>query len=199
MARALVAGVVAGGVLLWAGSVRAQVLTDEEAARNESIDVRLKVVDAKDVKLELFDPNELPPRSRPAAVCFDRCALNAVPGRYLLQLSGPRGSDVKTSKRFLDLEESTDVIVDPPSAFQRYFGLTLGILGPTLVLGGLAVMVMSSAGGGRGPNYAIGGYTALTGLVMTPVGWVMFAVNGKPSVEMRPHRWSQDFDDPPRE
>lgn len=83
---------------VWAGTLEAQLLSDREAAPDAGIDVRLMVVDAKKVRLELYDPNEQPPRFQPAAVCFDQCELRAVPGRYLLQLSGPWGSDVKTDE-----------------------------------------------------------------------------------------------------
>lgn len=173
----------------WAGTAEAQLLSARETARGDEIAVRLKAVDAKGVRLELYDPNEQPPRFRPAAVCFDRCELRAVPGRYLLRLSGPRGSDVKTSKRFLDLEESADVYIEPPSSFQRYLGLTLGILGPALVVSGLSLTLISNSTGERTqPWYTIGLTATVTGFVATPVGWVMFGTNGKPSVEIKPMR-----------
>jgi hypothetical protein len=82
------------------------------------------------------DPNQRPPHDLPATVCFDRCELNAVPGRYLLRVSGPPGSDVHTSKRYFDLAGTSLVTIDPPSSFGRYLGLALGVAGPVLIVGG---------------------------------------------------------------
>jgi hypothetical protein len=188
MARAVLSCVIAAGLVAWAGAVQAQILSGGEGAALETIDVRFMVVDAARVRLELYDPTKRPPRYLPAAVCLDRCAVTALPGRYLLRVSGPWGSDVKTSQRFLDLEESADVTIDPPSTFQRYFGLSLGILGPTLIVSGIMMSFFSSYHTEERvqPWHTIGLSMALTGVVATPVGWVMFGVNGKPAVAIVP-------------
>ena len=188
VARVASSCAVAVSLLAWVGSASAQILSDADAREHESIDVRLNVVDAKGVRLELYDPTERPPQQLPAVVCFDQCAVSAVPGRYLLRVSGP--GDVKTGKRFIDLEESSNVYIDPPSKFQRYFGLSLGILGPTLIVGGIMVGFFSAYHTEQRaqPWHTVGLSMAITGIVVTPLGWVMFGTNGKPSVEIVPRR-----------
>jgi hypothetical protein len=155
-----------------------------------AVPLMLRAQETARTRLELYDPNQRPPHDLPAAVCFDRCELTAVPGRYLLRVSGPPGSGVHTSKRHFDLRDGSVVTIDPPSSFGRYSGLALGVAGPVLLLGGLFLAVNSTSLTGERdqPYYALGIGSIVTGVVATPVGWIMFGENGRPEIDVQPSR-----------
>jgi hypothetical protein len=142
------------------------------------------------LRLALYDLKHPRSDEKPLTVCFDRCELRTPPGRYLLRISGPPGADVHASRGYVDLREDSVVLVDPPSSTARYAGLGLGVLGPVLILGGLFVAVNSTdlTGQHDQPYYTLGLVGFAGGVIATPVGWVMFGANGRPSIEVYPSR-----------
>jgi hypothetical protein len=179
MVRAYFSSITCAFVVAVAPRAQAQLVSEVSRAQDE-VAIALRAKEPGGIRLELYDPTKRPPRDLPAAVCFDRCDLVAIPGRYLLRVSGPPGSDVRASKRYVDLKESAEVVVDPPSAFGRYSGLALGIAGTVALSFGTVVLIV----GGSDTTRATGlGMTAF-GLAATPVGWTLFGVNARPKVKV---------------
>lgn len=169
---------------------RAQLLERPTWRRDEpGITLKLRSANPLGIRLELYNPDKTPPDALPDAVCFDRCVLKALPGRYLLRVSGPPGSDVHASRRYVRLTESSIVVVDPPSSLQRYIGLGLGLTASLTLTGLVALKVLEDDPlVGRDPQPSDSVINGLIGvsMVVTPIGWILYASNGRPAVDVRP-------------
>jgi len=121
----------------------------------------------------------------PLVMCQGNCAFKLVPGAYKLELRGPPDSDIPTGSRLFELRGPSAVYVEPPSATARWIGLGMGVLGPGMMVLGLALVAeaQNREAGYRDKQFA-GGALAVGGTLLTVGGWIMFAVNGKPSLQV---------------
>jgi hypothetical protein len=138
---------------------------------------------------------------RPLVGCGEGCRVRLPQGRYRLQVAGPPGSDVRTSDKTVELRNDSVLRVDPPSSSSRSAGLGIGIAGASLLLVGSTLLFLGlphpdetcvnaatgqSSCHSHGTNWAIwtGAGMMVAGAIMTPIGWVTFARNQKPRVEV---------------
>jgi hypothetical protein len=138
------------------------------------------------------------------ARCTSECALAVEPGEYWLTAAGTEST--REGRRRVTIVEPTRLDVTGRDSDSVSTGLALGIIGPVLTLGGMIAMLVgavesfdycssgSSSGSascgddGDGDTLIIGGLGALvTGLVLTPIGWVMFGKRA-PTVNSTPLR-----------
>jgi hypothetical protein len=127
------------------------------------------------------------------ARCAPDCLVYVPEGRYEVSLADRFGKNYGAKK--LRVRRPMSVQVSRPDDSARTTGLTLGIVGPILAVGGV-VMLTSAAlssmshGGADGDSsqaeLALVGLTAFaTGAVLTPVGWVMYARNRGPKLDIQ--------------
>jgi hypothetical protein len=140
------------------------------------------------LRLEIQDPRN---RS-PLALCTDACQATIVPGRYRLFVNAT--ADTRAGAREVQISEPSQLLVTPRSEGRYTTGLTLGIGGPVLMVLG-SVLFLSSIGNGLGDggsSASDGGQAAaglgmlVGGIVITPIGWVMFGTSLRPKVEVTP-------------
>ena len=126
----------------------------------------------------------------PVAVCPARgCTAELPVGRYRLAVSGPPGAGIARSARELDV--GTDLVIDAraPRRAGKWGGLAAGITGSALYATGAWLLLnwplmsfqQCPLEGCSGPSQAAvlhaGLITGLSGLVLAPIGWVMFVRN----------------------
>jgi hypothetical protein len=193
------------GLALLASGARAEETTDVvDDARPRAVIVTLRGTQAG-LKYRLFAGDE----DRPLAACGEGCRIRLPQGRYRLQVAGPPGGDVRTSEQTVEVFDDSVLRVDPPSSSSRTTGLATGIVGASLlVVGGVVLYVgllaeyvanvgetctFSSETGqssctstSHGTNWAIwtGAGMMVAGAIMTPIGWVVFARNNRPRIEV---------------
>ncbi len=205
--RGSILGAASLGLLLLAPWARAEEAPEvpggNEAVRPSAVIVTLRGTQAG-LHYRLFAEDE----ERPLATCGEGCRVRLPQGRYKIQVFGPPGSDVRTSEQSVDLFEDTVLRVEPPSSSSRSTGLALGITGASLLAVGATVfwvglvvqwsrdldddqacagtLSSSCSPPHHGPNYALwtGAGMLVAAAIMTPVGWVMFARNSRPRLEV---------------
>lgn len=127
----------------------------------------------------------------PLVVCQGNCGFKLQPGPYKLQLRGPRDTDIQTGVRPFELRGPTSMYVDPSSSTARTVGLAMGIVGPAVMLLGIGLLAEGQpaiVGGGPSSDHDkqfAGGACLLGGAMLTVGGWIMFAVNGAPHLELQ--------------
>jgi hypothetical protein len=187
----------------------------DDSTRPGAVTVTLRGTQAG-LQYRLFAGDE----DRPLAACGEGCRIRLPQGSYRLQVAGPPGSDVRTNEQTVEVFEDSVLRVDPPSQSSRTTGLAVGIVGASLlVVGGVVLYVgliaelvrdvsadetctFSSETGqtscestSHGTNWAIwtGAGMMVAGAIMTPIGWVTFARNNRPRIEvMSPGRSSSE-------
>lgn len=140
------------------------------------------------LRLEIQDPRN---RS-PLAFCTDACQATIVPGRYRLFVNAT--PDTRAGGREVQISGPSQILVTPRSEARRTTGLTLGIGGPVLMVLGSVLFLSSLRNSlGHGDSSSSDGGQAVAGLgmmvggiVITPIGWVMFGTSFKPKVEVTP-------------
>ncbi len=154
--------------------------------------------DVPNTPLALYHPEARIGRHQPYLVCNQPCYAEIPAGRYKLHVLETENTRSGTTR--VDLYGPAQVIVEPDDFQQMRVGLALGIIGPIAIAAGgllLAVSVYcsdydyesdgrSNGGGGCGRGIAAGATIFVGGLVMTPVGWVMFARGLKPKARVYP-------------
>lgn len=140
------------------------------------------------LRLEIQDPRN---RS-PLALCTDACQATIVPGRYRLFVNATAGT--RAGGRVVDISGPSQLLVTPRTEARYTTGLTLGIGGPVLMVLG-SLLFLASLGNGLGHDAGSssdGGQAAaglgmlVGGIVITPIGWVMFGTSLRPKVEVSP-------------
>jgi hypothetical protein len=123
--------------------------------------------------------------SAPVAQCSNYCDFWALPGRYTLYLKDPATGEQHDVG--LRIRDSARYAVDPGDDTARNVGLGLGIAGPVALFTGLILtlpLVFANIcedsncvtdADRRAANIGLG--FLLGGVVMTPVGWTLFASN----------------------
>jgi hypothetical protein len=198
------------GFVLIAPGARAEgttpALEGADSTRPGAVIVTLRGTQAG-LRYRLFAGDE----DRPLAACGEGCRIRLPQGRYRLQVAGPPGGDVRTSEQTVDVFEDSVLRVDPPSSSSRSTGLAVGITGASLlVVGGVVLYVgliaefvtyvrndqtcttnvetgqVSCVSTHHGTNWAIwtGAGMMVAGAIMTPIGWVTFAHNNRPRIEV---------------
>jgi len=143
-------------------------------------------------ELRVYRRNDKLDLVSPLVVCYGNCGFQLLPGPYRLQLIGPPDTDIESGTRLFDLRGPSSMFVDPTSSTTRWIGLGLGVLGAGMILTGVAllaesndVLVNGSYETDKSKEFA-GGALAVGGVMLSVGGWIMFGVNGKPHVEIRP-------------
>jgi hypothetical protein len=137
------------------------------------------------LRLEIQDP-----RTRtPLALCTDACQATIVPGRYRLFVNAT--PTTRAGGRDVQISEPSRLLVTPRSEGRYSTGLALGIAGPVLMVLGSVVFLVNindslRDGSGSGDGAVAGLGMMLGGIVMTPIGWVMFGTSLRPKVEVTP-------------
>jgi len=127
----------------------------------------------------------------PGPRCSDPCEVVAPPGKYDLRVFS---AGEKLGSERVTVEGSADLRVTPPDVDTSRTGLRLGIVGSALFMGGLVAITLAGMGcDGEGGCSSDQRTTMLVGLgalvggaVMAPIGWVMFAKNRRPRIEILP-------------
>jgi hypothetical protein len=142
------------------------------------------------LRLEIQDPRT----RKPLAYCTGACQATIFPGRYRFFANAT--AETLPGGRDLNISEASKILVTPRSEAQRSTGLVLGIAGPALMVLGSVVFLSnivgsysSDDGGGssNSPEGALAGLgLMLGGVVITPIGWVMFGTSFRPRVEVTP-------------
>ncbi|HEV8549285.1 MAG TPA: hypothetical protein VGQ57_09655 [Polyangiaceae bacterium] len=138
--------------------------------------------------LQIYQGHQRPGHVAPTVACYGQCAFKLVPGEYRVLIDGPEGSDVHRSFRNFELSGSSQITVEPPSASAHYGGLALGIVGPIAIMVGSGLLLAGGLNGSAHSDGRTAGAAALIlgGVGVTVGGWVLFAANRRPSVEITP-------------
>lgn len=137
------------------------------------------------LRLEVQDPRS----GHALAYCEGACRATIVPGRYRFFANAT--ADTRAGGRDIDILAASRVLISPASQSRRSTGLTLGITGSALVLVGAVLFLSNPSGGssselGTGDAAVAGLVMALTGAVLTPIGWAMFGTSHRPKVQVTP-------------
>jgi hypothetical protein len=142
------------------------------------------------LRLEIQDPRT----RRPLAFCTGACQATIVPGRYRFYANAT--AETRSGGRDMDIVDASKILVSPRSEAQHSTGLVLGIAGPALMVLGAAVFLTniantyqedgSGSSSGRAEGALAGVGLMLGGMVLTPIGWVMFGTSFRPRVEVTP-------------
>jgi hypothetical protein len=150
------------------------------------------VLDAREPGLyvELVPSPELAAARQPSVRCRGGCQVSVLPGKYRLRVTKPGESP---SERALTLSEPERLSIGPSNPSASNAGLALGIAGPVLIILSVALVIAEldcSYNSEREyqtcetPDWVPGAALIgiLGGAAMTPIGWVMFAKNRRPSI-----------------
>ncbi len=124
--------------------------------------------------------------------CDAECVLDLVPGHYRLELFDRDGRSLGSTRVDADIDALWRIT--PPDRTAYWAGLTTGIAGATLIMAGFfLISPVLPIGGNECHNdcatdtqrrwAGIGFASILVGAIATPIGWVTFAHNRRPSVE----------------
>jgi hypothetical protein len=123
--------------------------------------------------------------------CASPCRVLLPRGEYRVHVSGD--AERIEGDRRIELTADTSLRFSLPDRSARTTGLVLGITGSALVGVGMLVLLFSNYGADQrdgGQETRTGAYVGagmlITGAVLTPIGWVQFGRNRKPSVERHP-------------
>jgi hypothetical protein len=130
-------------------------------------------------------------RDEPVASCWTPCDLELPRATYKLRVH--ETADFLDGYRTVDIDEPAVVSVHPGSRSTRTVGLILGIAGPVAaVIGGsMSLIAMGhDSEPSDGSVRATLAYTGLglvaAGIIVTPIGWIVFATAGTPGVTVTP-------------
>jgi hypothetical protein len=138
--------------------------------------------------VELFHPRADVDVDPPIARCVTPCIAHLAPGRY--RVRALETEDTLGGSRIVEITGPSDVEVDPHDPSQRTVGLALGIGGPIAIMGG-ALLVLSGicieeCRADRSGVVLPGLLLMLSGVVATPIGWIMFGKSFHPGVQVTP-------------
>jgi hypothetical protein len=149
------------------------------------VDVVLRA-DRPELALEIYRRSERPRSLPPQVACFGSCAFKLLPGSYRLHIEGPAGSEVEPTWRAFDLGGPSTVNVSSPSAAARWTGFAMGLIGPLVMITGLAALEYHPNRQTTEQDVFIGGACLVGGVMLTAGGWILFAYNSKPHLEIKP-------------
>jgi hypothetical protein len=118
------------------------------------------------------------------ARCTEYCDFWALPGRYTLYTRG-HGDD-ESKQLSLRIKQSSRFLLDPGDEEGRTTGLAVATVGSVALIAGMGMMLAalvanSESDGepsrGAGSTGIAGILTFTAGMVVTPIGWVMYANN----------------------
>lgn len=140
------------------------------------------------VRLEL----QLPDSRQPVALCQGACTAYLPPGKYRLEVHA--GSETRAGGRVVNVPGPSALFVKPRTEGMRTSGLTLGIAGSALLVGGMVLLATALDDGydgdrdndRRGTLLPLGLGAVVVGLVLTPIGWVRFGKSLRPAVDVEP-------------
>ena len=143
------------------------------------------------LRLEIQDPRT----RRPLAYCTGACQATIVPGRYRFFANAT--AETRSGGHDMEIVDASKILVTPRSEAQHSTGLVLGIAGPALMVLGAAVFLSnlattyetdgsSSSSSSRAEGVLAGMGLMIGGMVLTPIGWVMFGTSFRPRVEVTP-------------
>jgi hypothetical protein len=122
--------------------------------------------------------------------CYRQCSFLAVPGTYTLSATN-REQDIQFH-RTLQVGERTSFWVSPGNRTRRTVGWIAGIAGPIAMVVGLALAIVqvvddpgyqcNESNCPTSKSHPVGPALFFAGLLATPIGWTLFALNG-PSVD----------------
>jgi hypothetical protein len=121
------------------------------------------------------------PEQRAIISCYQYCELWAPPGNYTLR--GTNAAEHIDYKLTLHVDRDSAFHVSSGNRGERIAGLVTGIAGPIMVLGGTLLWLdgasKAQCDACASHSTELGGGIALgfLGLLVTPIGWVMFANN----------------------
>jgi hypothetical protein len=150
--------------------------------------------DAPGMLVELYAPTAKPRRDLPLLRCVAPCSANVAPGKYRLYVDATEETLRGTST--ITLNGPSYVIVTPETPSTRWIGLGLGVAGTLALPTGITLLtvgLVESSTCDEDPSchqelVAPGLLALVGGLVLAPMGWIMFASSYKPGVEIRPAR-----------
>lgn len=118
------------------------------------------------------------------ARCTGSCRLPLPEGAY--RLSYTRGGEASSPMKLV-VTRPADYRVEPPDDTAATSGLVMGILGPASILVGSYMFLAHCIGEGDSEctelYTVVGGSVMLSGIIMTPIGWTMYGVYRKPTLE----------------
>lgn len=197
-------GLLAGGLVLGGlGEGRAEAQTQTPSADS----VRLKLrADRPDLEFTLYAPGSRPIDA--LAKCGAGCVLALRPGPYWLGVRNPSDSVYKSSRPIF-VTDGGEYLVHSPSRARRSAGLGMAVTGTVLfplgsIVTWIALLVQtmdqctystysessygSSSCASSSPHGTagvwIGAGMMVAGAILAPVGWVQFARNRKPRLEL---------------
>ncbi|HWP05973.1 MAG TPA: hypothetical protein VNN72_09535, partial [Polyangiaceae bacterium] len=160
-------------------------------AVDEPVPLYLQIKEQR-AELRIYRRNDKIEIVKPLVVCYGNCGFQLLPGSYRLQLKAPPDTDIEPGSRIFDLRGPSSIRVEPPNSTMRWVGLGMGVLGAGLIITGVALLAEAN-------NHALdanfhtdetkqftGGALAVGGVMLSVGGWIMFGINGKPSLEIRP-------------
>lgn len=114
--------------------------------------------------------------------CVENCEFWALPGEYTLYAKN--NGDEEPQRFPFRIIDSNHYKLDVGNTKARTAGLALGLAGPVSIVAGIALSFAALDGAyceydckGTSISPAPGVILLLTGLITTPVGWVMYAAN----------------------
>ena len=141
------------------------------------------------VRLEL----QMPDTRQPVALCAGACTAYLPPGKYRLEVH-PAG-ETRGGARVVNIPGPSSLFVTPRSEGMRTSGLTLGITGSALLVGGMVLLATALSddwdADGRSSRrndalVPLGVGAVVVGLVLTPIGWIRFGKSLRPAVDVQP-------------
>jgi len=142
------------------------------------------------VSVELYNPYARPGVDPPIMRCTAPCRAHVPVGRYKLYVA--EGPENLSGSRAVDVSGPSTVVVDPDKPSQRTIGLVLGIGGVVAMISGAVLVLSGSCWDDGYCNHSddgrsgAGAFLLLSGVVATPIGWVMFGKSFKPEVTTTP-------------
>lgn len=142
------------------------------------------------VRLEL----QLPDTRQPVALCQGACTAYLPPGKYRLEVHA--GSETRAGGRVVNVPGPSALFVKPRTEGMRTSGLTLGIAGSALLVGGMVLLATVLDQDYDDDGYRdhdrrdtlvpLGVGAVVVGLVLTPIGWIRFGKSLRPAVDVEP-------------
>jgi hypothetical protein len=160
-------------------------------ALNEPVPLYLQIKEQR-AELRLYRRDDKVDLVSPLVVCHGDCGFQLLPGAYRLQLKTPPDTDLESGTRLFDLRGPSSILVEPRSSTARWVGLGMGVLGAGMIITGVALMAEANTAvvdGNYRPDESkqfAGGALAVGGVMLSVGGWIMFGINGKPHLEIRP-------------
>src|SRR5687767_3919693 len=147
--------------------------------------------DDRQLRFKIYSLAKGADKKVPIHGCASPCRVLLPRGEYRVHVSGD--PERIEGDRRVELTADTSLRFSLPDRSARTTGLVLGITGSALVGVGMLVLLFSNWGADQrdgGQETRTGSYVGagmlITGAVLTPIGWVQFGRNRKPSVEQHP-------------